>query len=325
MVYFLRKSGERRLLLAWFDRSKRDLPWRNTRDPYRIWVSEVMLQQTRVAAVIPYYQRFLERFPDVQALAEAPEAELLALWSGLGYYSRARNLRKAARAIAARGEFPSDYDAIRALPGVGDYTAAAVASIAFGLPHAVADGNVRRVLARLTRGEGDVRALAEELLDRRRPGDFNQALMELGATVCLPRGPKCGQCPLGDICRARAAGEAERYPRKARRAETVRVDQRLLLIRRGDRLLLRLRTEDSRQLAGFWELPEASDLPAASQNQQRGSFRHAIVHYDYRVTVWEAAMARKPKGFRWISPRELAGLPLTTATRKALLLAGFQL
>src|SRR5436853_2803564 len=184
------------LLLAWYRKSHRDLPWRGTTDPYRIWVSEIMLQQTRAVAVIPYYERFLARFPTVATLAAAPEQDVLALWAGLGYYSRARNLRRAAQAIVAAGGFPRDYDAIRALPGIGDYTAAAVASIAFSLPHAVLDGNVMRVVARVENEGADIgtvrtrerfRAVAQEWLVPDDPGHFNQALMELGATVCLPR------------------------------------------------------------------------------------------------------------------------------------------
>src|SRR3984885_2087066 len=194
-------SWIRRKLLEWYRKHKRDLPWRRTQDPYRIWISEVMLQQTRVAAVIPYYERFLTLFPNASALASAAEQNLLAAWAGLGYYSRARNLQKAARAIVELPRFPKDYAALRQLPGVGDYTAAAVASIAFGAPHAVLEGNVLRVLSRLVAERGDIKsqvvrrslgALAETLLDRRRPGEFNQALMELGATVCLPKQPLCG-------------------------------------------------------------------------------------------------------------------------------------
>ena len=193
-------------LTRWYDRAQRDLPWRRTRDPYAIWISEVMLQQTRVAAVIPYYHRFLERFPDAAALAQAPEPELLALWSGLGYYSRARNLQKAARQILESGTFPNDYASILELAGVGTYTAAAIASISFGLPHAVVDGNVRRVLARWTNdGHADTQQIADRLLDRRDPARWNQAVMELGATICLPREPLCGECPVAAHCASRRA------------------------------------------------------------------------------------------------------------------------
>ncbi|HWB95145.1 MAG TPA: A/G-specific adenine glycosylase, partial [Bryobacteraceae bacterium] len=202
-------------LLAWYARSHRDLPWRRTRDPYRIWISEIMLQQTRAQAVIPYYEKFLDRFPTVEALAEAPEHDVLAAWSGLGYYSRARNLQKAAVAITAAGGFPREYEELRRLPGIGPYTAAAIASIAFGLPHAVLDGNVMRVVARLENDPADIASpktrarfqqRAQELLDPREAGHFNQAIMELGATLCLPRAPQCLLCPVAGECRALAAG-----------------------------------------------------------------------------------------------------------------------
>jgi len=334
VTYFPDYRWERKRLLAWYQRSGRDLPWRRTRDPYRIWISEVMLQQTRVAAVIPYYERFLERFPDFARLAAAPEPDLLAAWSGLGYYRRARNLRKAARMMVEGGGFPSDYDSIRALPGVGDYTAAALASIAFGLPYAAVDGNVLRVLARFTAERGDtgraavrskLGALAGRLLDRRRPGDFNQALMELGAAVCLPRRPECSGCPLEARCKAHQAGTEPCFPVKSPRPPTVRVERALLVIRRRGCLLLGRRGEQMKKLAGFWELPEPLDVVDASNKQRVGRFRHAIVNDDYHVTVWEASAQRKPSGLRWVPESELARLPLTTATRKALRLAGYDL
>ncbi len=228
----LRKFRSR--LLGWFRRHQRDLPWRRTRDPYRIWLSEIMLQQTRVAAAIPYYQRFLERFPDVESLARAKEEEVLRRWAGLGYYSRARNLQRAAREIVARhgGEFPLEFAAALALPGIGRYTAAAILSIARGAPHAVLDGNVARVLARLEALRGDLReprrwralqSSADRLLDTGHPGDWNQALMELGATVCTPRAPKCPLCPLSASCRARQLGLAEILPEKRRKRITVKI------------------------------------------------------------------------------------------------------
>ncbi len=327
MAKLLDWLGERKRLLAWYRRAKRDLPWRRTRDPYRIWVSEVMLQQTRVTAVIPYYERFLKRFPDAATLAAAPEQDLLAAWSGLGYYSRARNLQKAARIIVERGGFPADCESIRALPGVGDYTAAAVASIAFNLPHAVVDGNVLRVLSRYaaTAVRGKLVSLAESLLDRRHPAEFNQALMELGATVCLPRRPACPSCPLKGGCSAREQGAQERYPVKRTHPATVRVERVMLLVLSRGRLLLGRRAEQVKTLGGFWELPEARDLPGASLKQRVGGFRHAIVNHDYQVAVWEASVSRKPLGLRWIPVRELSRLPLTTATRKALRLAGYDL
>src|SRR5690348_15098757 len=203
----------RRALLRWFDRHKRDLPWRKTRDPYRVWLSEIMLQQTRVAAVVDHYQRFLRRFPTVEKLAAARESSVLAAWSGLGYYRRARMLHAAAKEVVndRGGEFPKSAEDLRLLPGIGRYTAAAVASIAFDEPVAVVDGNVERVLRRMTgthlAGE-DLWRAAGELLHRQRPGDFNQAMMELGATVCLPREPRCLLCPISDLCATR--GELQR-------------------------------------------------------------------------------------------------------------------
>src|SRR5580658_3387328 len=240
-------AGIRRRLLAWYGKHKRDLPWRRTEDPYRIWISEIMLQQTRVAAVLPYYGRFLARFPGVQALAEAGEQDLLAAWAGLGYYSRARNLQKAAKNIVERGEFPRDHSSLRELPGVGDYTAAAVSSIAFGLPHAVLDGNVARVLSRLAPELGDIksdavrkrlRAFAGVLLDRKQPGEFNQALMELGATVCVPKQPLCGDCPVRLHCQARQQGLETQLPLNGARPSASRREKHLLVIEKAGKVLL---------------------------------------------------------------------------------------
>jgi A/G-specific adenine glycosylase len=272
------EASLRRDLLSWFDRHRRDLPWRRTHDPYRIWVSEVMLQQTRVEAVLPYYERFLARFPSVGDLASAPLDEVLALWSGLGYYRRARQLHAAARRIADAGEFPRTVDRLLDLPGVGSYTAAAVASIAFGLAVPVLDGNVERVMARrLALAEdpkrGASRALltaaAAALLDPSRPGDGNQALMELGATLCLPRQPRCELCPLRPGCVAAAEGRPEAYPppRRRRRTEIRQLlvavvasrenPDRVLLFRRSPRLPPAAPgTAPSPGLpAGAWELP----------------------------------------------------------------------
>src|SRR5216684_7408390 len=224
----------RKQLLGWFRQFRRDLPWRQTKDPYGIWLSEIMLQQTRVAAAIPYYERFLKRFPDVHALAGAPEEEVLRLWSGLGYYSRARNLQKAAQQIVGRygGKFPGRMEEVLALPGIGDYTAAAILSIAFGEKQAVLDGNVARVLARLGVIRGDLRApqpwralqkTANSLLDPNSPGDWNQAVMELGATLCSPRSPQCLLCPVAQFCEGRKLGIAESLPEKRKKRATVEV------------------------------------------------------------------------------------------------------
>jgi A/G-specific adenine glycosylase len=316
-------------LLRWYTGHARDLPWRRTRDPYRIWVSEIMLQQTRAQAVIPYYERFLERFPTVAALAAASESAVLACWSGLGYYSRARHMREAARQIVDAGGFPEDYESLRALPGVGDYTAAAIASIAFGLPRAVLDGNVLRVISRLRNDPSDIgspqtksrfREYAQELLDAKDPGRFNQALMELGATVCLPKSPQCPHCPLATRCRARLEGNPAALPVRPRRTEPVRVNAALALVERRGRVLLWQRPSSGR-MAGFWELPSLGQLPNLKPGRTLGSFRHSITHHRYLFHVLCGSIARVPAGFRWFSVKECHTIPLSTTARKALLLA----
>ncbi len=214
------------VLLAWYDHNKRDLPWRRTKDPYLIWLSEIILQQTRVVQGLAYYNRFSERFPTPRALAEAPEDEVLKYWQGLGYYSRARNLHAAAKSM--QGEFPRTYEGVRALKGVGDYTAAAVCSIAYDMPYAVVDGNVYRVLARVfgintpidsPAGKKQFTQLAQKLLDKKRPGDYNQAIMDFGATVCTPAAPQCLVCPLAQACQALAQGKVEQWPVKAQKTK----------------------------------------------------------------------------------------------------------
>ena len=317
-------------LLAWYGRSQRDLPWRETREPYRVWISEIMLQQTRAQAAIPYYVRFLERFPDLVSLAAAREGEVLAAWSGLGYYSRARNLRRAAQQAVAAGGFPREYAGIRALAGVGPYTAAAIASIAFGLPYAALDGNVMRVVARLEDDGADISSArtrrrfqetAQRMLDPRRPGEFNQAMMELGATLCAPRAPACGGCPVRDHCRARMRGTAAALPVKLRHMEPEDVEAALALVRRGGRVLLRQRPADASRMAGFWELPSPEELPGLRGTGEAGVFRHGITRHRYRVTVVTGTVARAPHGMRWFRPAELASIPVSTMARKALALA----
>jgi A/G-specific adenine glycosylase len=253
-------------LLAWYRASRRDLPWRRTRDPYAIWVSEVMLQQTRVETVKPYWERFLARFPTVEALAAAPVDDVLGLWSGLGYYARARALHRAAVAVAEDhgGALPATAEGLSALPGFGPYTTAAVGSIAYGLPLAVVDGNVARVLARWTCTPGDSREpaamarwrqLAQELLPEDAPGDFNQALMELGATLCGPSAePACLVCPVASLCRARAAGKQGEIPARRKAKERPRLRWAVALVRRGDGVLL-ARRPDEGLFASLWELP----------------------------------------------------------------------
>jgi A/G-specific adenine glycosylase len=263
-------------LLAWYKKYQRKLPWRLDHDPYRIWVSEVMLQQTRVAAVLEHYRLFLVAFPTVQALAQAPEEQVLAMWSGLGYYRRARMLHRAARVVAysLEGVLPSDLQTLRKLPGVGRYTAAAIASIAYGEPAAVVDGNVERVLSRLDgrpRADASAWLRAQQLLDPLHPGDWNQAMMELGATVCTPLNPRCRVCPLLTWCRA--PGAVTLKPPAARK----RLRATRALIAGSKRIYLAQRPSDVAKMAGMWELPElpaqaAKDLPQAPASQA-GGFR----------------------------------------------------
>jgi A/G-specific adenine glycosylase len=316
----------RERLLAWYARGKRDLPWRRTRDPYAVWISEIMLQQTRVAAAIPYYERFLARFPDFSSLAASPESDLLGHWSGLGYYYRARNLQKAARTMVEAGAFPSTYESIRQLPGVGDYTAAAITSISFDLPHAVVDGNVLRVLSRVENDATDIgsaagkkrfTALANLLLDREQPGEYNQALMELGATVCLPRNPQCLVCSLSEFCRARAGGTQNDLPvrRKPRKNE---VEHRTLYwIEQNGRVLAWQRPAKATLMPGFWELPEPEHLPSAKPGEKLGAFRHAITFHDYRFSVHRVQAPENLAGCQWIEYGVLAGMPVSSIFRKA--------
>jgi A/G-specific adenine glycosylase len=287
-----------------------------------------MLQQTRVAAVIPYYERFLAHFPDYQSLAAAPEEEVLRLWAGLGYYSRARNLQNAARQMVALGGFPSTFEGISALPGIGEYTSAAVASIAFRLPYVVLDGNVLRVMSRLRADSGDIRALstrkrlkaaAQELLDPLRPDLFNQALMELGAIICLPKAPKCFYCPYNDSCKARLQGLEKTLPIKSKKAEPIEIERHLLWIEKDNCVLLWQRGESSQRMAGFWELPDAQDIPAKVSGPPLGTFRHSIVNHNYRFVLSPGKLSRGPKGsYKWIALENVFRLPLSTVTKKSL-------
>lgn len=275
----------RRAVLAHYDRTPRDLPWRRETDPYRIWVSEVMLQQTRVETVLPYYRRWMERFPDAGTLADAPLDDVLLAWQGLGYYRRACALHAAATVVRERwgGVTPASYDQLRALPGVGEYTASAVASIAFGAPLGAVDGNVTRVLARLFDQARPsprwLRATAGELVDRDRPGDWNQALMDLGATVCVRRRPACGQCPLAKHCRSRAAGTQEERPAAApRKAASARTLATAVVVDGEGRGLV-VRRPEGGLLAGLWAFPdgvvqegaEAAEVARAARKAARGA------------------------------------------------------
>lgn len=318
----------RRDLSDWYQANQRDLPWRRTRDPYRIWISEIMLQQTRVAAVIPYYERFLTRFPDPAALAAASDDDLLTAWAGMGYYSRARNLRAAARQIVATGKFPQTYDELLQLPGIGPYTAAAVASICFGTPCAVLDGNVIRVVTRLTQDSGDIQSIrtkerlqqvAQKLLDPANPAAHNQAVMELGATICIPRDPKCKLCPVNQYCAARSNGLERELPVKLRRAEIRRVRRTLLVAIRNGRILLWQRAHDAAMLGGFWELPEPHQLPEAKFAKLLNEFSHAITNHIYHFRVVRASVGKVVSPLQWTPLEQLQALPLSTVTRKALL------
>lgn len=309
-------------LLSWYNEEKRDLPWRRDPTPYHVWLSEIMLQQTRVAAVLDYYRRFLDALPTVAALAACGEDALMKLWQGLGYYSRARNLQRAAKIITSDygGVFPDDYAAIRALPGVGAYTAGAISSIAFGLPHAAVDGNVLRVAARLTADSRNiaapetkrsVTAALEEILPRSVPGDFNQALMELGATVCLPNGvPLCQKCPVREFCQAYrrdlTASIPVKAPKKARKAEERDVyliffDRRVALRQRPGRGLL----------AGLWEYPNALS-PSAPPVSGKADFaltaKHIFTHIEWHMTAYtvEAETDALPEDWVWADRRDLA-------------------
>ncbi len=338
-------------LLAWFRRHRRDLPWRRRRTPYRVWISELMLQQTRVDQVIPYFHRFLQRFPTLKALAEAPRADVLKQWEGLGYYSRAVRAQETARYLLAEkgGRFPRTLEGLRALPGIGPYTAAAVGSLAMGLDAAVVDGNVMRVLARVFAWAEAIdrpavrarfQARADELLPRGRAGEFNEALMELGATVCTPRKPLCARCPLGGVCQARHEGRMESYPVKPRKAAVPHrhVGAGLVVNARGQ-LLIAQRHEAS-MLGGLWEFPggkqePGESLPACIQRELKeelgievavgqpfATVRHAFSHFTMDLHAYWARIARgRPRAVecadcRWASPAELGRYAFGRADQK---------
>ena len=325
-------------MLSWYAASRRDLPWRHSRDPYAIWVSEIMLRQTRVAVVIDRYRVFLERFPMLQSLAEAPEQDVLALWSGLGYYRRARMLHKAARFVVAHGsgQLPQTAEELRTLPGIGAYTAAAIASIVHNERVAVVDGNVERVLCRLqgwdaprrsgsTASRRKVEALATALVDPSLPGDFNQAMMELGATVCLPRNPRCMLCPLASMCDTRGEHPTAPRPRmlskEVARGLTVRLHPASKVAMRE--VLLEQRPESESVMPGLWELPLLS-VPDVPEQDLRMTVRHAIMQVNYYVRVRAVpeavvdSMTVKKGERRWVSLEEVGSLALTGLARKIL-------
>jgi len=352
-------------LLEWFGAAQRDLPWRRNRDPYRVWISEIMLQQTRVAAVIPYFEKFCARFPDVQALAEAEEAEVLRLWSGLGYYSRARNLQAASRQIVRGhdGDFPRTLEGLRSLSGVGQYTSNAILSIAFGEPHAVLDGNVARVVARLAAIQGNLREAAkwaalqktaDALLEREQPGAWNQAMMELGATICTPRSPQCWLCPVNEFCAARKRGLQERIPEKRKKraavkvllASAVLIDARgrclllppppkaLLQVNRGQKLLAEA-ADIPTLVSRMWHFPTIETGKNSDQELRRHlkkyfevdgripfaplrKVRHAVTYRAIQAFPFLIQVKKlpKPPGARGVALKDISTLPVSNLTRK---------
>ncbi len=331
-----------KVLIDWYHHHKRDLPWRHTRNPYHILVSEVMLQQTRVTTVIPYYEKFLSHFPTLESLASAPEQSLLRIWSGLGYYRRVRYLQAAARQIISKwnSQFPKEYHDLQTLPGFGEYTAAAVSSIAFGHKHAAVDGNVLRVLTRLVNEKGNVKKTAirrklnfaaQSLVSSvgpRSAGTWNQALMELGATVCTPQNPSCNLCPLKQWCSSVKAGTQCIRPVKVRPHKKEKMVTSVIVCTKNEQFLMRQRPEKSKIMPGFWELPEVegqllceTDLHEWGMKQLRrlSSFSHGITSRIYDVNVYIAASKGKPlRSFHWVPQGKLSTIPLTTITRKTL-------
>ncbi len=334
-------------MLDWYDAERRDLPWRRTRDPYRIWVAEVMLVQTQVDTVIPYYERFVERFPDPRALAAADLDEVLKLWEGLGYYARARNLHNAARILVERyaGKLPSDETRLRTLPGIGPYVAAALASIAFDRPVAAVDGNLRRVLSRVydlpSPSAKALRELAGPIVAQR-PGDVNQALMDLGSRVCTPRAPRCGDCPVAKLCRARARGTIDARPgRRPRRARPHYDIAAGLVWREGGELLIAKRPADG-LLGGLWEFPGGKCEPGepleaalvreigeelgieVEPGPKIAAVEHAYSHFAITLHAFHCryrAGTPKPLGcqeFAWVKPGDLGRYAFPAANRRVL-------
>jgi A/G-specific adenine glycosylase len=332
-------------LLAWYDVSARALPWRAppgapATAPYRVWLSEVMLQQTTVAAVKPFFEKFLTLWPSVEDLAQAPLEDVMKAWAGLGYYSRARNLHAAAKAVAARGGFPDDEEGLRALPGVGPYTGAAIAAIAFGRRAVVVDGNVERVVTRLFAIEtplpasrGEIRRRADEITPPKRAGDFAQAMMDLGATICTPKSPACVICPLSEDCAARRAGIAAELPRKAKKPAKPKRRGAAFWIERADGVVL-LRTRPPKGLlGGMTELPgtdwredfdmdEAPALAPLGLETRRAArrVRHVFTHFELTLDIFVGRAptgAAAPEGMRWVPLGDLSAEALPNLMRKA--------
>lgn len=335
----------RKDLLAWYRSHRRSLPWRIDQDPYRVWISEIMLQQTTVEAVIPYYLKFLERYPTLQALAESEEETVLTFWAGLGYYSRARNLRKAAQTAwnSPAKSLPTTALGLRDLPGIGPYTSAAVASIAYNEPVACLDGNVMRVLSRVHAYDGDIvqtksrdalQRLADDMVDPNAPGDFNQAMMELGATVCTPTKPRCLVCPVEMHCKAREEGRQDELPVKSKKITYVQQEFRAWVITRAGNFLLRQRKPDER-MPGMWEFPLATPDETtvrlarhenlSCENASGKPITHTITRHRMsidplliRLKDDHAFDWKKEERVVWISSKKFPDLPLTTITKKIL-------
>jgi A/G-specific adenine glycosylase len=343
-------------LRAWFRQHKRNLPWRRTRNPYRIWISEIMLQQTQVQTVIPYYNRWLRQFPDIPSLAAAPYPRVLKAWEGLGYYSRAKNLHAAAKLVATRhdGKFPRDFAAVLALPGIGRYTAGAICSIAFGTRAPVLDGNVTRVLcrhhgirqnARLPATRKHLWTLAETLLPQKQVGEFNEALMELGALICLPRNPRCEMCPLRRSCVAFKQNAQNHLPNLGKRAAARKVAQVAAIVRNDEAILL-CRSRNTKLLADLWRLPFVETNPRESQKRIERKFaeklrlslrllqpiatiHHSITTSRITLTAWKTAAlmpfstpsSHNGIEWKWCGARALLRLPVDAATKRILQLA----
>jgi A/G-specific adenine glycosylase len=299
-------------LVRWFKQNQRALPWRAAYDPYHVWVSEVMLQQTQVETALPYYERFLTELPTIQSLADANEHQVLTLWAGLGYYSRARNLQAAAQIVAREhgGVVPRDYEALRALPGIGQYMAGAIMSIAFNKPYPIVDGNVRRVLSRIYGWTGEnakqLWEAAEKLVQRAEPRAVNQALMELGATVCSFKSPRCLVCPVNAVCVAYKAGTQDQIPVVKKRPETIRVVLFAVVQHRNGRYLMK-------KQKGLWEFPMFGELPPGTLTKG-GSCRHTITHHRLEVNVYTGKL-EDSSGFEW---KEFNSVPVSSLTRKIL-------
>lgn len=343
----------RRDLLKWYTAHARDLPWRRTRDPYHIWISEIMLQQTTVAAVVPYFERFLEKFPNIASLAAAPEREVLKLWEGLGYYSRARNIHRAARAVSeSGGRFPETVEELQRLPGIGRYTAGAIASFAFDTRAPVVEANTLRLYSRLLGYRDDPRAgegqkllwqFAETVLPKNQPGRMNQAMMELGSVLCTPREPQCGECPVQSSCRAFTEGAQDSIPRPKPRPTVTNVSEANIVVWKNNQVLIRQHARDERW-AGLWDFPRYPVGLSASDQvtpkivtavlsallQQTGvcaavdsvlcELKHSVTRYRIRLLCFSAnrtggRLARGQK-LRWVRPRDLIDIPLSVTARK---------